>query len=123
VLVIQNPPTNTWPYWDDTESLDEPSGILTAGAAEAIIESAGFATHPGPTIAKIAMALLHLRLQGLSDKEKLKVYDKLREAHKIIDSIYAEELLDSANDIEGNVVDTVRGVLYLAEGEFARMRD
>lgn len=59
----------------------------------------------------------------MSDREKLKVYDKLREAHKSIKQIYCESLLDSADDEQASAVDAVNTVLYLVEGIFARMSD
>lgn len=55
----------------------------------------------------------------MTDKEKLAIYDQLREMHK-----YLYEL--DRTKFEGqdhNAIDAVECVLYLAEGHFARMSD
>lgn len=70
---------------------------------------------------KIQDAAANKDESGMNDSEKLKVYDKLREAHKSIRAIYDECLLDSANDQESPVVDAVNTLLYLAESVFGKM--
>jgi hypothetical protein len=53
----------------------------------------------------------------MTNAERLKIYDQLREAHRYI------TVLDTAHmeEIDRVAIDTVSGVLYLAEGHFAQM--
>lgn len=57
----------------------------------------------------------------LTDAIRLQIYDKLREAHKSIKAIYNEDLYELAVNADADsivcAIDTVNGVLYLAEGE------
>ena len=56
----------------------------------------------------------------MTEKEALKIYDLLREAHKDINRIYREHpALRDENTVEGNAIQAVHSVLYLAEGYFA----
>lgn len=53
---------------------------------------------------------------------RLDIYDLLREAHKSIREIYNSGLYESIKDESlQNAVDSVNGVLYLAEGEAANV--
>lgn len=56
----------------------------------------------------------------MTDAEKLKVYDVLREVHHRLRDLY-----DVAEDgtIEDEAITTVDCVLYLAEGVFAKIGD
>lgn len=55
-------------------------------------------------------------MANLSDKERLEVYDLLREAHKSVKLIW--QYLERMDDSDESAVDAVDNVLYLAEGYF-----
>lgn len=55
----------------------------------------------------------------MTDKEKLRVYDLLREAHKYVHRVD----MDGWEDDDSLVVEAVSYVLYMAEKHFSRMSD
>jgi hypothetical protein len=57
----------------------------------------------------------------MSDRDKLKVYDLLREAHKSVKLIIESGFMAEAGEMERGIVEAVDIVLYMAEGKFARM--
>ena len=59
----------------------------------------------------------------MTDADKLRVYDKLREAHKFVKAIYGMNLPVEPDSREALVVQAVDTVIYMAESEFARMSD
>lgn len=55
----------------------------------------------------------------MNDKEKLKIYDQLREAHRFIRVIDTERMAEEHR----MALEAVDNVLYLAEEHFAKMSD
>jgi hypothetical protein len=55
----------------------------------------------------------------LTDKESLEVYDLLRNMHEIVRMIYVGYLAQM-DDWQENAIDSVEGVLYLAESVFSK---
>lgn len=55
-----------------------------------------------------------------TNRERLDIYDRLREAHKHIQAIQAR--FKTLNGFEENAIDAVDSVLYLAEGVFAEQK-
>jgi len=54
----------------------------------------------------------------ITEKKRLKIYDKLRQAHDLVSDAFRE--YDNLDDVDKNALDGVGAVLYMAEGVFAK---
>jgi len=55
----------------------------------------------------------------MTDKEKLMIYDQLREAHRFIRVLDTDHM----EEVDRVAIEAVDNVLYLAEEHFAKMSD
>ena len=56
---------------------------------------------------------------AISEKQRLEIYDKLRDAHKCVYDAWKLHKTE-LTAVQDNAIDAVSGVLYLAEGVFAQ---
>jgi len=59
-------------------------------------------------------------MKGLTQTQKLAVYEVLRDMHKLLKD-YPVEKYEGMNPTEQNAIDAVHSVLYLAENLFAKI--